>query len=171
MGVTEKKVEKEGTSGGARTMTGACPTDLLYSSRSLPAAYRNPGSLDPREPCASGPRATIDDTIPESLVEAREERRHSERRMGTVNDMADIVTFCEGACRKQCHLRLPPEASDEQVTSCSSGLNNQALPQTRFAKTDPGGSGIGNGNDSEPCTPDVQCSVGLRGISYLLLFG
>ena len=40
--------------------------------------------------------------------------------MGT--DMEDIVTFCEGTCRKRCHLRVPEEKSDEEVKSCSSGL-------------------------------------------------
>ena len=64
----------------------------------------------PHEPCRSGPRVTI--------VEAREERRHSERRAGA--DMEDSATFCEGSCGKRCHLRVPAEESDE-VTSCSSG--------------------------------------------------
>ena len=41
--------------------------------------------------------------------------------MGTVNDMEDIVSFCEGVCRKRCHLRVPAEESDDEVTSCSSG--------------------------------------------------
>ena len=50
-------------------------------------------------------------------------------------------------------------------------LKGPALPQKRFAKTVQGEWGIGNGNDAEPCPPDVQCSVGLRGISYLLCFG
>ena len=118
MGVTGKRVEKSGIGGRARTMAGAAPTDLLYGSTGLPAAYRHPGSLGPDEPCPSGPRVTIGDTIRESSVEAREERRYSERRMGT--DMEDIVTFCEGACQKRCHLRVPVEELN-QVTSCSSG--------------------------------------------------
>ena len=41
--------------------------------------------------------------------------------MGTFNDMEDIVSFCEGVCRPRCHLRVPAEESDEEVTSCSSG--------------------------------------------------
>ena len=41
--------------------------------------------------------------------------------MGTVDDMEDIVFFCEGVCRKRCHLRVPAEESDEGVTGCSSG--------------------------------------------------
>ena len=35
--------------------------------------------------------------------------------------MEDIVTFCEGACRKGCHFRVPAEESDEEVTSCGRG--------------------------------------------------
>ena len=96
MGVTGKRVKKSGLVGRARIMAGAGPTDLLYGSRGLPAGYRHPGSLGPHEPCPSGPGFTIDDTIQESPVEAREERRHSERRIGT--DMVYIVTFCEGTC-------------------------------------------------------------------------
>ena len=65
MAVTGKRVEKSGIGGRARTMAGAGPTDLLYGSRGVPAAYRQPGSLAPHEPCPSGPRVTI--------VEAREE--------------------------------------------------------------------------------------------------
>ena len=101
-------------------MAGAGPTYLHYGSRLLPAAYRHPGSLSPHEPCPSGPRVTSNDTIRGSVVEAREERRHSGRRVGTVEDMEDIVSFCEGVCRKRCHLRVPAEESDEEVTSCSS---------------------------------------------------
>ena len=110
MGVTGKRVEKSGLGGRARTIAGAGPIDLPYGSRGVPAAYRHPGSFDPHEPCPSGPRVTI--------VEAREERRHSERRAGAA--MEDIVTFCEGSCGKRCHLRVPAEESDE-VTSYSSG--------------------------------------------------
>ena len=49
-------------------------------------------------------------------------------------------------------------------------LKGPALPQMRFAKTVQEGWGIGNGNDAEPGPPEVQCSVRLRGISYLLPF-
>ena len=38
MGVTEKRAEKSGIGGRARTMAGAGPTDILYGSRGLPAA-------------------------------------------------------------------------------------------------------------------------------------
>ena len=99
MGVTGRRVEKSGIGGRARTMAGAGPTDLLYGSETVPAAYRHPGSLGPHEPCPSGPRVTI--------VEDREERRHLERRVGT--DMEDMVTFCEGSCGKCCHHRVPAE--------------------------------------------------------------
>ena len=51
-------------------MAAAGPTDFHYGSRGLPAAYHHLGGLSPREPCASGPRVTIDETIWESLVEA-----------------------------------------------------------------------------------------------------
>ena len=40
---------------------------------------------------------------------------------GTVDDMEDIVSFCEGACQKRCHLQVPGEESDKEVTSWSSG--------------------------------------------------
>ena len=96
MGVTLKKVEKSEIDCRARRIAGVGPTDLLCGSSGLPAAYRHPGSLGPHEPYLSGSRVTIDDTIRESLVEAREERRYSERKMGT--DTEDIVTFCEGTC-------------------------------------------------------------------------
>ena len=166
MGVTGNKVQRSGIGCRARTMTGASPTDLHYGSRGLPAAYRPPGSLGPHKPCANGTRVTINDTIRELVVETRGERRHSGRRVGTVGDMEDIVSFREGVCRKRCHLRVPAEESDEEVTSCSSG--SRVLPQTRCVIAIQEGWGIGNGNDAEPCLPDGQCSVGLRGISYLL---
>ena len=47
MGVTGKRVEKSCIGGRVRTMAGAGPTDLLYVSRGVPAAYRNPGKLGP----------------------------------------------------------------------------------------------------------------------------
>ena len=127
MGVTGKRVEKSGIGGRARTMAAAGPTDLLYGSRGVPAAYRHPGSLGPHEPCPSGPRVTI--------VEAREERRHSERRAGA--DMEDIVTFCEGSCGKRCHLRVPAEESDK-VTSCSSGSKTRRYPKRGSPKPSKG---------------------------------
>ena len=123
MGVTGKKVEKLVRGSRLRTMAGARPTDLPYDIRGLPAAYGHPGSLDPHEPCRGGPRVTIIDTIRELLVEAREERRYSERRMGT--DMEDIVVFCEGTCRKRCHLRVPAEELDDGVRSSSNGTKAQ----------------------------------------------
>ena len=122
MGVTGKRVEKFGMGGRARTMAETGPTNLLYGSRGLPAAYRHPGSFSPDEPCPSGPRVTIDDIIRESSVEAPEERGYSERRMGT--DMQDIVSFCEGKCRKQCHLQAPAGESGE-VTSCNNGSKSR----------------------------------------------
>ena len=79
-------------------MAGASPTGLYYGSRGLPAAYCHPGSLRPYEPYPDGPHVTIGDTIRESLGEARESRRDSERRMCT--DMGEIVAFSERACRK-----------------------------------------------------------------------
>ena len=121
MGVTGKKVERSGIGGRARTMAGAGPTDLHYGSRGLPAAYRQPGNLGPHERCPSGPRVTIYDTIREWVVEAREEGMHSGRRVGTVDDMEDIVSYCEGVCRKRCHLPVPAKESDEELRSCSSG--------------------------------------------------
>ena len=119
MGVAGKKVEKSGIGGRARTIARTGPTDLHYGSIGLPAAYRQPGSLAPHDPCPSGPCVAINNTIWESLVEAREERRYSGRRMDT--DTEDIVTFCERACRKRCHPRVPAEEPDEEVASCSSG--------------------------------------------------
>ena len=119
MGVTGKKVERLGIGGRARTMAGARLTDLHYGSRGLLAAYRHPGSLGHHEPCPSGHRVTINDTIQESVVEAREDGRHAERRMGT--DMKDIFALFEGACQKQSHLRVHAEETDEEVTSCSIG--------------------------------------------------
>ena len=109
MGVTGKKVERPEIGGRARTMAGAGPTDLHYGSRGVPAAYRHPGVLGPHEPCPSGPRVTINDTIRESVVEAQKEGRHSGRGVGTIDDMEDIVSFCEGVCRKRYHLRVPAE--------------------------------------------------------------
>ena len=59
--------------------------------------------------------------------------------MGT--DMEDIVAFCEGSCRKRCHLRVPAEESDE-VTSCSIGSKTRRYrkrgsptPSNRDAET------------------------------------
>ena len=152
MGVTGKKVERSGIGGGARTTAGACSTDLHYGSRSLPAAYHHPESLGVHERCPGGPRVTIND----SLVAAREETSHSERRIGT--NMEDIVALCEGACRKRCHLRVAAKELDGEATSCSSG--SKPWPY-RFAKIVQEEWAIGNGNDAEPRPPDVQCSVGL----------
>ena len=121
MGVTGKKVERSVIGGRARTMAGASPTDLHFGSRGLPAAYRHPGSLGPHEPCQSGPRVTINDSIRESVIEAREEGMPSGRRVGNVDDMEDIFSFCEGVCHTRCHLRVTAEDSDGEVTSCSTG--------------------------------------------------
>ena len=63
----------------------------------IPSSRRHLSTYLPRS------RVTIDKTIRELLVDAGEERRHSEIRMGT--NMEHIVTFCEGSCTKQCHLR------------------------------------------------------------------
>ena len=70
MGVTGEKLERLGIGGRARTMAGAGPTDLHYGSRGSPAAYRHPGSLGLHEPCQSGQRVTINETIRDLLVEA-----------------------------------------------------------------------------------------------------
>ena len=91
------------------------------------AAYRHPGILGPHEPCLSAPRVTI--------VEAREERRHSEIRAGV--DMEDIVTFCEGSYGERCHLRVSAEESDE-VTSCSSGSKTGRYRKCGFPKPSKG---------------------------------
>ena len=115
--------EEGGKRRRARTTAGGGPTDLLYGSRGLHAAYRHPRSLGPHEPLPIGPRVIIDDTVRELIVEAQEERRHLERRMGT--NMEDIVTFCEGACRKRCHLRVSAEESEQEEASCSSGSKTQ----------------------------------------------
>ena len=72
MNVTGEKVERSGIGGKAHTMARAGPTDLHYGRRGLPAAYRHAGSLGPYVPCPSGPQVTINDTIWESVVEARE---------------------------------------------------------------------------------------------------
>ena len=117
-----KKVEKSGIGGRARTMAWAGPTNVLNGSRGLPAAYHYPGSLGPQEAFPNGPEVVIEDAIQESLVEAREERKHSERRMGTGTNMEDIVIFCEGSCRKHCHSRVPVE---ENGMRCSSGSNTR----------------------------------------------
>ena len=41
MGITGKRVEKSGIVGGASTMPGAGPTDLLYGSRGNPSPTAN----------------------------------------------------------------------------------------------------------------------------------
>ena len=79
-------------------MAGVGTTDLLYGSKGIPAAYRHAGSLAPHEPCPDATEVRI--------VEAREETRYSDRRVGT--DMGD-VTFCEGSCGKLCGFRVPAE--------------------------------------------------------------
>ena len=145
MGITGKRVEKLGMGDTVRTMAGAGPTALLYGSRGVPAAYRHRGSLGPHEPCASGPRVTI--------VEAREERRHSERSPGT--DMQDIFSFCEASCGRRCHLRVPAEEWDE-VTSCSSSSKTR-----RYRKR---GSPKPSKGDAETTmemtpSPSLGCSV------------
>ena len=69
MGVTGNRVEISGIGGRACTMAGAGPTDLFYGSRGLLAAYRHPENLGPYEPCPSGPRVTIAETIQVSSIE------------------------------------------------------------------------------------------------------
>ena len=107
---------------GGRGTAGAGPgRDLLYGSRSLPAAptYRRPGDLGPYEPCPSTPRVRIVDSVettPE--VEARREIRRSGR--GGL-DMEDLVSMCERRCRKACNLRSAAEDSEEACHSGSSG--------------------------------------------------
>ena len=98
MGVSGTRVERSEIGGTARTMAGAGPTNLHHGSRGLPSAYRHPGNLGPHGSCPSGARVTINDTIQESVAEAREEERHSARTVGTVDDIEDIVSFCQGVC-------------------------------------------------------------------------
>ena len=141
-GVTGERVEKSGIGGRARTMAGAGPTDLLYGSRGVPAAYRHQGGLGPHEPCPRGPRVTI--------AEAREERRHLERRAGA--EMEDIVTFCEGSCGKRCHLRVPAEESNE-VTNCSSGSKTRRYRKRGSPKPSKGDAG------KSRQAPSAGCSV------------
>ena len=102
------------------------------------------------------------------LLKPEKKEDTSERRAGA--DMKDIVTFCEGSCGKRCHLRVPAEESDE-VTSCSSGSKTRRYRKRGSPKPSKRGCGNGDRNDAERRPPDVQCSVGLRGISYILPFG
>ena len=145
------------------------PTDFHYGSRGIPAAYRHPGTLGPHEPYPSGPRVTVNDTILGSVVEDRENRKHLARRVGTVDDMEDIVSVCERIRRKLCHLRVPAEDSDEEVRSCSTG--SKARRYRKRGSPKPPKKDWESAMDMTPSpSPDVQCSVGLRGISYLLPF-
>ena len=59
MGVTGRRLDRLGIGGRRHTMAGTGPTDLLYGSRGLPAAYRQPVSLDPHEACPSGPESPL----------------------------------------------------------------------------------------------------------------
>ena len=137
-------------------MAGAGPTDLLYGSTGNPAAYRHQGSFGPHEPWPSGPRVII--------VEARDERRHSERRAGA--DMEDIVRFCEGSCGKRCHLRVPAEESD-RVTSCSSGSETRRYRKRGSPKPSQGDAETAMEVTPSPVRRMFSAPLDSGGISYL----
>ena len=167
MGVTGKKVERSGIGGRARTMAGAGPPDLHCGSRGLPAAYRHPGNLGPHEPCPSGPRVTIYDTIRESVVEAREEGRHSERRVVPSTTWRTLSPFVKAYAGNDAISEYPRKnrtrRSRASAVAQRPGATANAVRQNCSRR-------MGNRQwiDVEPCLPDVQCAVGLRGISHLL---
>ena len=116
-------------------MAGAGPTDLHYGSRGLPAAYRHPGTLGPHAACPRGPGVTINDTIREAVVEGREERRQSGRRVGTVDDMEDIFSFLWGSMSKTVSSPSTRGRIGRGGHKLQQWLKGPALLQTRFGKT------------------------------------
>ena len=84
--------------------------------------------------------------------------------------MEDIVTFSEGSCGKHGHCRIPLEEPDE-VMGCSSGSKTRGYSKCGPPKPSKGGCKNGEANGAEPRPSDVQCSVGIGGISHLLPFG
>ena len=105
------------TGNGGRGTAGAGPgRDLLYGSRGVPAPYRRTGDLGPHEPCPRMPRVQIVESVESTPdLEAREERRCSERRalVGHGLDMEDLASMFERQCRKACNLRSAAEELDE----------------------------------------------------------
>ena len=105
------------TGNGGRGTAGAGPgRDLLYGSRGVPAPYRRTGDLGPHEPCPRTPRVQIVESVESTPdLEAREERRCSERRAlaGHGRDMEDLASMCERQCRKACNLRSAAEELEE----------------------------------------------------------
>ena len=105
------------TGNGGRGTVGAGPgRDLLYGSRGVPAPYRRTGDLGPHEPCPRTPRVQIVESVESTPdLEAREERRCSERRTlaGHGLDMEDLASMCERQCRKACNLCSAAEDLEE----------------------------------------------------------
>ena len=102
---------------GGRGTAGAGPgRDLLYGSRGVPAPYPRTGDLGPHEPCPRTPRVQIVESVESTPdLEAREERRCSERRalVGHGLDMEDLASMCERQCRKACNLCSAAEELEE----------------------------------------------------------
>ena len=105
------------TETGGRGTAGAGPArDLLYGSRGVPAPYRRTGDLGPHDPCQRTPRVQIMESVESTPdLEAREERRCSERRTlaGPGLDMEDLASMSERQCRKACNLRSAAEELEE----------------------------------------------------------
>ena len=107
-----------GVTGNSRRGTaGAGPgRDLSYASRGVPAPYRRNGDLGPHEPCPRTPRVQIVESVESTPeLEAREERRCSERRplAGHGLDMEHLASMCERQCGKACNLHSAPEELEE----------------------------------------------------------
>ena len=108
--------------------------------------------------------AQVDPGSPLLKLEKKEDTRRGDRlptwRTSSpfVKDHVVNVVISEYLRKNQTRLRVAAAAQRLGATA-------------NVAVTVPGGCGNGDGNDAEPRPPDVQCSVKLRGISYLLPFG
>ena len=139
------------TGNGGRGTAGAGPgRDLFYGSRGVPAPYRCTGDLGPHEPCPRTPRVQIVESVESTLdLEAREERRCSERRAlaGHGLDMEDLASMCERQCRKACNLRFAAEELEE------SGSNDRAPHYRKHGSQKPAAEARVMETDSSPVRP------------------
>ena len=154
--VRSKTIGVTGT--GGRGTAGAGPArDLLYGSRGVPAPYRRTGVLGPHEPCQRTPRVQIMESVESTPdLEAREERRCSERRAlaGPGLDIEDLASMCERQCRKACNLRSAAEEMEEigsngRARRYRKRGSPKSAAEARAMETDPSPVRLWSAADSE----------------------
>ena len=116
-----------------------------------------PGDLGPHEPCPRTPRVQIVESVESTPdLEAREERRCSERRalVGHGLDMEDLASMCQRQCRKSCNLRSAAEELKETGSNSRARCywkrgSRKPAGEARAMETDPSPVRLWSAADSE----------------------